>query len=85
MSRKTRLLAGEVYGTAYRRARRALLASGPMCHWCQERPATTADHVPPVALVGPHLHLVPACRKCNYGRRGQTGRKPPPPSPSREW
>jgi hypothetical protein len=72
------------YGQAYRRARAALLASSPPCHWCGA-PATTADHEPPIAVVGtPHLNLVPACRRCNFGRR----RGEPVhvvDSPSREW
>jgi hypothetical protein len=75
---------GPVYGAKYRRARAVLLAGNPPCHWCGA-PATTADHDPPVAVVGrPHLRLVPACRKCNFGRRGG-GTPGPPPKPSRRW
>ncbi len=72
------------YGRAYRQARAALLASNPRCHWCPE-PATTADHEPPLAMVGyNHLNLVPACETCNKGRRG--GTTPTHSSePSREW
>lgn len=63
-------LAGPTYGAAYRRARAALLASHPPCHWCGA-PATTADHDPPLSVVGEnHLKLVPACKPCNFGRRG---------------
>ena len=36
-------------GHDYRKARARLLASGPVCVWCRERPATTADHVPALA------------------------------------
>lgn len=73
------------YGAAYRRARAALLAGSPPCHWCGA-PATTADHEPPIQVAGrPHLQLVPACATCNYGRRSNTpnlGRSAPP---SRDW
>ena len=76
------------YGPAYKRARAALLAGNPPCWWCG-RPATTADHEPPLhRSPGPHLNLVPACAKCNYGRHapgrelvGEHG----PYGPSREW
>lgn len=72
------------YGAAYRRARAALLASNPQCHWCPE-PATTADHEPPLSVSGaPHLHLVPACQKCNLGRRSSTPKRQSAP-PSRDW
>lgn len=57
------------YGPAYQRARAALLAGNPRCHWCGAA-ATTADHEPPLEVVGhPHLSLVPACGPCNFGRR----------------
>ena len=61
-----------VYGTpAYRKARTRLLASDPTCAHCG-RPATEADHQPPLAM---HRHvdgadccrLVPSCASC--GRR----------------
>ncbi len=73
------------YGWAYQRRRAEILASNPLCHWGCGRPATTADHEPPIEVVGPHLNLVPACEKCNIGRRWN-----PPPAvvqskPSREW
>ena len=70
------------YGAAYRRARAALLAGGPPCHWCGA-PATTADHEPPIQVAGrPHLNLVPACAPCNYGRRPA---QPTSAPPSRDW
>lgn len=83
MSKMARAL-GPVYGKAYKAARKTLLASNPPCHWCGA-PATTADHEPPIAVVGrPHLQLVPACAKCNYGRQSRP-LKPYQPKPSREW
>ena len=36
-------------GGAYQRARKQLLAGNPVCAYCRERAATTADHVPPLA------------------------------------
>src|SRR5207244_2359020 len=70
------------YGLAYQKAREAVLAGQPPCHWCGAWPATTADHVPSIAEVGrPHLQLVPACAPCNFGRRPT--RKAV--SPSRAW
>jgi 5-methylcytosine-specific restriction endonuclease McrA len=68
------------YGRAYQMARATLLATHPPCWWCGA-PATTADHVPPLAEVGhPHYNLVPACKPCNSGRvnKRQAG-------PSRDW
>lgn len=77
--------AGRGYGTRYRQVRAAILAGNPKCYWCggKHGPAVTADHEPPIAMVGrPHLNLVPACRHCNFGRgnssRGAT-------SSSRDW
>lgn len=71
------------YGHAYQRARAALLAGSPKCHWCPA-PATTADHEPPIEVAGgPHLQLVPACQKCNYGRRTKYLNRPA--KPSRAW
>lgn len=70
----------QAYGRRYRRARAALLANNPPCFWCG-KPATTADHEPPLSVVGhPHMNLVPACRTCNLGHH-----RPRPVSPSREW
>jgi hypothetical protein len=54
------------YGIEYQRARAALLAGGAPCFWCGG-PASTGDHWPPKSAVGPHLHLVPACKRCNFG------------------
>ena len=59
------------YGRDYQAARAYLLKDNPPCHWCGA-PATTADHEPPIHVVGhPHLNLVPACRKCNCGRNNR--------------
>lgn len=69
------------YGSAYRRARARLLADNPPCHWCG-KPATTADHEPPMDVVGyPHLNLVPACGPCNFGRTRALRHS----TPSRSW
>lgn len=79
------------YTAAYRRARAAILGPAghgllpydPACRWRGPRctgVATTADHDPPMELVGHHLNLVPACGPCNYGRRHRV-----PPAPSRQW
>lgn len=56
------------YGEAYKRERKALLASRPPCTYCGGR-ATEADHVPALALHA-HRHgsgccrLVPTCSDC---------------------
>jgi len=71
------------YGRRYQQARKALLASNPLCHWGCGRPATTADHQPPIQVVGhPHLNLVPSCGKHNFGRRDES---PVVVPPSRAW
>lgn len=79
------------YGWQYQQARKKLLAGNPPCHWCGA-PATTADHEPPIHVVGQeHLNLVPACAPCNYGRRtgtiryGPYGRMSGPSRHSRVW
>lgn len=57
------------YDTDYERERAALhLETRPPCHWCGA-PATTADHVPPLAVPAGHRVLMPACATCNYGHR----------------
>lgn len=64
------------YGANYRRARRALLASHPLCAYGCGRPATEADHQPPLAL---HDHragsgccgLVPSCGPCGRAQGAQ--------------
>jgi len=58
------------YDATYEQARAALhLEQRQPCHWGCGRPATTADHDPPIAEAGVHYHLVPACGQCNYGHR----------------
>jgi len=76
------------YGWSYQLARARLLAGHPPCHWCALKgivtAATTADHEPPISVVGhPHLSLVPACGPCNYGRRAAA--RVAPLGPSRDW
>jgi hypothetical protein len=66
----------KAYGRAYQRARAALLADNPTCHWCGA-PADTADHLVPVSVQA-SLELVPACRACNFRRHTSLG--PPPRS-----
>jgi hypothetical protein len=82
---------GSPYGPAYQRARAQLLARNPRCHYCPH-PASTADHVPPLALHHHRegsgcCHLVPACPPCQVtgGRGGwslanniRAGRTSPP-------
>jgi len=70
------------YGWRYEQLRAALLAGNPPCWWGCGRPATTADHVPPLGECGyVHYNLVPACEICNYGR----GNKKRPVDASRVW
>lgn len=67
------------YDSAYERERKGMLARDPVC-WRCGREATTADHVPPLAL---HAHvagsgccvLEPACARCNYRDGGRIGGK----------
>lgn len=76
----------------YVRERAALLASHPPCAYCGA-PATTADHVPPLASFPDPLlwegYLLPACLPCNTSRGAawsvsrRRGKVPPPPS--RAW
>lgn len=66
---------GNPYDAAYQRERAALLADHPLCHWGCGRPATTADHDPPLATMPPGRwrgRLVPSCAPCNYGRGNRT-------------
>jgi len=82
----TRDWRNQAYGRRYRKVRAMLLAGSPPCHWCGA-PATTADHEPPLELVGrPHFQLVPACAKCNFGRGNDVGRfAKRQVGPSRDW
>ena len=57
------------YGWGYQKARKELLAGGELCAHCGRRPASEADHQPPLSL---HHHvagtgcceLVPSCWRC---------------------
>ena len=65
-------MSGSPYGYRYRQERKRLLAGDPLCVWGCGRPATTADHIPPVSAFPAGQwqgRLVPACEKCNKGRR----------------
>jgi 5-methylcytosine-specific restriction endonuclease McrA len=66
----------------YRRNREILLAGHPPCDCCG-KPATTADHILPVALGGSSRlsNLVPACARCNYSRQARRS----PSKPTWEW
>jgi hypothetical protein len=61
----------------YLAARRALLATGPLCHECKVRPARVADHVPSLSE---HNHalgggctcvLLPHCWECSSSQGGR--------------
>jgi 5-methylcytosine-specific restriction endonuclease McrA len=56
----------------YRRNRAKILEGKPMCHWCGQRPATTADHV---RREGGHEleNLVSSCWPCNLRRGASLG------------
>jgi 5-methylcytosine-specific restriction endonuclease McrA len=56
----------------YRRNRAKILEGNPMCHWCGQIPATTADHV---RREGGHEleNLVPSCWPCNLRRGASLG------------
>ena len=61
------------YQTKRYRAMRARVAAGGMpCHYCG-RPATTVEHLTPVALGGGAGDLVAACAPCNYSRGARLG------------
>lgn len=78
------------YGTQYDKTRRRMLAEQPICAICLERPATRADHVPPLSQ---HRHvdgagccvIRPSCLFCEQrqaaelgGANGGGGRRPLP-------
>lgn len=60
------------------RRRAAILRPGVLCYWGCGRPATTIDHLHPVAHGGTSHpdNLVPACATCNSSR-GATVRRTP--------
>lgn len=57
---------------SHKRAKRRLLREPHACHYCGA-PATTVDHVVPLASGGTHavINTVPACRPCNE-QKGQS-------------
>jgi 5-methylcytosine-specific restriction endonuclease McrA len=62
--------------TYYRERARLFTEAGddPRCYWCGA-PATTADHIIPVARGGGHVgNLVLACGPCNFSRRADLPR-----------
>ena len=75
--------AGQVMGGAWQAPKgwrkiraQVFAAKGKRCHWCGA-PATTVDHVVPLAAGGGHglANLVPACRRCNSRRGAQFGNR----------
>ena len=68
---------GVYHDPMYRANRRLLLEDEPLCHWCQLRPATSADHVLAVADGGTNDldNMVAACGPCNSRRGGRVGHR----------
>jgi 5-methylcytosine-specific restriction endonuclease McrA len=52
---------------------RRLNRFGGLCAYCQERKATTADHVVPLARGGTNFigNILPACVSCNSSKQGK--------------
>lgn len=67
----------------WRRIRAAVLAEEPVCRWCQQAPATEADHIISRKHGGTddRANLAGSCRPCNL-ERGSGPRNAPP---SRAW
>ena len=72
-------MGSKAHGWFHRRRREALLAENlvvndGLCYWCGERPATVADHDPPLYLFADHADWEgvyrASCRKCS-DRQGQ--------------
>ena len=64
----------------FKKNRRALLADKPPCHWCNQREATTADHLLEVDRwpdntpgINALENLVAACKQCNSSRGARYG------------
>ena len=64
----------------FKRNRRLLLQDQPLCHWCNTRLATTADHLTeidrwPIGHAGVNSldNLVAACKPCNSSRGARYG------------
>lgn len=68
------------YDKHYFRVRKAMLAASPgaLCAWCHRRPATTVDHVVPLAHGGTSDpdNLILACSECNSSRGSRTAPSP---------
>jgi 5-methylcytosine-specific restriction endonuclease McrA len=68
---------GKVYGSAWRKMRRYILARDSYtCQYCSA-PATTVDHVEPVSKGGDLLNtenLVAACVSCNSRKQDKSAR-----------
>lgn len=60
----------------YKRRRRRVLASNPLCAWGCGQPATTVDHIIPLSRGGTHAieNLRASCWPCNAGA-GSEGRQ----------
>ena len=58
------------YNWTYQKHRKLILAGGPPCAWGCGRPATTADHLVPLARGGSNdiENLMPSCLPCNRSR-----------------
>jgi 5-methylcytosine-specific restriction endonuclease McrA len=72
---RRRTTPGDYGDPLYLANRRRILASKPLCYWCGQRSATTADHLRAVAEGGGHEfeNLVPACERCNRLRGASLG------------
>ena len=64
----------------FKRNRLALLKDKPVCHWCNTREATTADHLLEVDRwpddtpgINALTNLVAACKQCNSSRGARYG------------
>ena len=64
----------------YKHNRKLILQDKPNCHWCNQRTATTADHLIEVDRwdhttpgINSLDNLVPACKQCNSSRGARYG------------
>jgi len=64
----------------YKHNRKLILQDKPNCHWCNQRQATTADHLIEVDRwdhtqpgINSLDNLVPACKQCNSSRGARYG------------
>lgn len=67
------------YNAYYKKMRKLILATLPVCFYCKKARATTIDHDPPVdSFPSPELWvgtLRPSCAHCNYSRGAIYGNK----------